>query len=195
MSALTTDFAADSGHGWDELVRVWERTDAPEGWKVEIIEGIVTMTPPPAVNHNRTAAKLHRLLVSAIPQDWDVYQTQGLSVPARKGLFIPDLVVMPDSVPSESDNYLPCHEARLVVEITSKSNAHTDRIVKLRGYAEAGVPLYLLLDPWRSEPTATLYGKPEAGTYRLLEAVDYGDAIHLPDPFDLTIDTGVFPVS
>lgn len=31
--------------------------------------------------------------------------------------------------------------------------------------------------------------------YRVLDTVKYGEVIHLPEPFDLAIDTGVFPVS
>ena len=30
MSALTVDPVPGSGHGWDDLVRIWEETDAPE---------------------------------------------------------------------------------------------------------------------------------------------------------------------
>ena len=41
MSALS----AEPESGWDEIVRIWEETDAPEGSKVEIIEGVVTVPP------------------------------------------------------------------------------------------------------------------------------------------------------
>jgi hypothetical protein len=75
------------------------------------------------------------------------------------------------------------------------SNANHDRIKKTHGYAQAGVPLYLLLDPWHSgRPTATLYGAPENGTYRVLDSVEYGEKLTLPAPFDLDIDTSTFPV-
>ncbi|MDX6328692.1 MAG: hypothetical protein QOI83_1075 [Streptomycetaceae bacterium] len=198
MSALTVDHEPDNGHGydWDELVRIWEETDGPEGWKVEVIEGIVTMAPPPANDHNFTASALHRLLYTVIPDDWDVYQTQGVSIPGRKGLYIPDLAVIPKTALKAPNNRVPAGEARLVVEVTSKGNAAQDRVAKLRGYAHAGVPLYLLLDAWHSSsPTASLYGQPEAGTYRLLATVVYGEEIRLPEPFELAIDTALFPIS
>lgn len=196
MSALTVDHQPDNGYGWDDLVRIWEETDAPEGWKVEIIEGIVTMSPPPAKDHNNTADELQRLLYTAIPRDWGIFQTQGVSVPGRSGLYIPDLAVIPKSSMAGPGNLVSASDAELIVEITSRGNAGADRIAKLHGYAHAAVPLYLLLDPWRSgHPMATLYGKPEAGTYRTLAAVEYGKELHLPAPFDLTVDTGVFPVS
>ncbi len=57
------------------------------------------------------------------------------------------------------------------------------------------MPLYLLLDTHRSgRPTATLYGEPRNGIYRVLDIVKYGEEFHLPDPFDLMVDTGAFPV-
>lgn len=196
MSALSVEHEPANGYGWDELVRIWEETDAPEGCKVEIIEGIVTVAPPPANRHNVTAERLTRLLYKAIPEDWGIYQTLGVAVPIREGLYIPDLAVMAESVLDRPGNYVPLDEAQLVVEITSRGNANHDRIEKLRGYASAEVPLYLLLDPWHSgTPTATLYGEPKKAMYRVLDTVKYGEAIRLPDPFDLTIDTGVFPVS
>ncbi len=43
MDPLTVDPAPGPGQDWDDLVRIWEETDAPEGCKVEIIEEIVTV--------------------------------------------------------------------------------------------------------------------------------------------------------
>lgn len=109
-------------------------------------------------------------------------------------MFIPDLVVAPEAVLNEPGHYIPATAAELVVEITAKSNANHDRVEKLHGYATAGVPLYLLLDSWHTgRPTATLYGEPKNGMYRVLDTVKYGEELRLPAPFDLTIDTSEFP--
>ncbi|WP_031053141.1 Uma2 family endonuclease [Streptomyces sp. NRRL F-5702] len=184
------------GHGqdWDDLVRIWEETDAPEGCKVEIIEEIVTVSPPPSKDHNTTAALLQRRLYTVIPEDWEIYQTLGLSLPGRGGIYIPDLVVVDRATASGPGNTVPASEARLVVETTSRANANHDRVSKVNGYAKAGVELFLLLDPWHSgRPTATLYGAPDGGTYRVLETVEYGRELTLPEPFGLVLDTGVLP--
>ncbi|MFF3393636.1 Uma2 family endonuclease [Streptomyces sp. NPDC002669] len=196
MGAPTGDPAPGHDREWDDLVRIWEETDAPEGCKVEIIEGIVTVSPPPSKDHNTTAELLQRKLYSVIPEDWGIYQTLGVSVPGRAGLYIPDLVVVPRVMATGPGNRIPAEEARLVVEITSKANANHDRIGKVRGCAKAGVGLFLLLDPWHSgRPTATLYGEPDGGTYRVLDTVECGEKLTLPEPFGLVLDTGVFPVS
>ncbi len=46
VSALTV--SQDPEQSWDDLVRFWEEMEWPEGSKVEIIEGIVTVSPAPA---------------------------------------------------------------------------------------------------------------------------------------------------
>ncbi|OEV03639.1 Uma2 family endonuclease [Streptomyces oceani] len=194
MTALTVDHVPDNGRGWDDLVRIWEETDAPEGCKVEIIEGIVTVAPPPANTHNLAAARLQRQLYAKLSDDWEIVQTQGITVPGRSGLYIPDLAVIPAAALEAPGHRVAAEEARLVVEITSRDNANHDRVAKAHGYAQAEVPLYLLLDPWHSgRPTATLFGEPEGGTYRMLESVEYGATLALPEPFDLKIDTGTLP--
>ncbi|MEU7034046.1 Uma2 family endonuclease [Streptomyces sp. NPDC046237] len=195
MSALTVEHSSH-GYGWDGLVRIWQETDAPEGCKVEIIEGIITVSPPPSNNHNDIADEVHRALYPVIPRDWGVYQTLGAAVPSRSGLYIPDLAVVPKAaLRSEGGNFVAAAEAELIVEITSQSNASADRITKAAGYAQAGVPLYLLIDGFApGGPTVTLYGEPKSEVYRVLSAVKFGMEIHLPAPFGLTIDTGTFPV-
>ncbi|MFE6623558.1 Uma2 family endonuclease [Streptomyces sp. NPDC057740] len=196
MSALTVDHMAASGHEWDGLVRIWMETDAPEGCKVEIIEGIVTVAPPPSNAPNDIADLVQRELYQVIPVQWGIYQTLGTAVPSRDGLCIPDIAVAPKVVlRAEEGNYIPAAAAELIVEITSKSNASNDRIKKAAGYAQAGVPLYLLIDNWApGGPTITLYGEPHGDVYRVLRAGKFGDQIELPDPFDLSLDTSEFPV-
>ncbi|WP_412077024.1 Uma2 family endonuclease [Streptomyces xanthophaeus] len=194
MSALTVQHEPVSGDSWEGLVRLWEGMDAPEGCKVEIIEGIITVAPTPANQHNLIAAKVQRRLYSVLPEDWDIHQTQSVSIPSRKGMFIPDLLVLPSDVLSGAEYYVSAAEAELVVEITSPSNASHDRIAKAAGYACAGVPLYLLIDAFApGGPTVTLFGEPSGDVYRVLQAGKFGETFHLPEPFDLKLDTSVFP--
>ncbi|MGW3458202.1 Uma2 family endonuclease [Streptomyces olivaceoviridis] len=193
MSALTV--SQDSDQNWDDLVRYWEEMEWPEGSKVEIIKGIITVSPAPAFRHHVIAARIQRRLYSVIPEDWEIFQTLAIAVPSRLGMLIPDLVVAPVPEQPESDSHIPAALAELVVEVTSKSNAGHDRVSKPAAYATAGIPLYLLVDRWApGGPTATLYGEPKGDVYRVLKAVKFGDLIELSEPFGLTIDTSEFPV-
>ncbi|MCX4527685.1 MULTISPECIES: Uma2 family endonuclease [unclassified Streptomyces] len=196
MSALTVQHEPYRGDSWDALVRLWEEMDWPEGCKVEIIEGIVTVSPTPASSHSLIAAKVQRQLYAALPDDWEVHQTLSVAIPSRKGMSIPDLLVIADEVLPGSRYYVPAAAAELVVEITSPSNAPHDRIAKAAGYAQAGVPLYLLIDACApGGPTVTLYGEPSEAVYRVLQAGKFGDTFRLPAPFDIDLDTSVFPTS
>ncbi|KJK47186.1 Uma2 family endonuclease [Streptomyces sp. NRRL F-4428] len=194
MSALTVQQEPQGGDSWEGLVRLWEETDWPEGCRVEIIEGIITVAPPPVNHHNYIAVKVQRALMSVLPEDCEIYQTLNVAVPSRSGLFIPDLVVAPDDVVLEDANYVAGTAAELVVEITSKSNAANDRVAKLHGYAAAGIPFYLLIDPHATgEPAIHLYSEPANGTYRLLWSGKFGETVKLPEPFGVAIDTSAFP--
>ncbi|WP_155054038.1 Uma2 family endonuclease [Streptomyces blattellae] len=193
MSALTV--SQDPDQNWDDLVRYWEEMEWPEGSKVEIIEGIITVSPAPAYRHNVIAERIQRRLYSVIPEDWGIFQTLAIAVPSRLGMLIPDLVVTPVQERPEAESHIPAALAALVVEVTSKSNARHDRVSKPAAYATAGIPLYLLVDRWAAGgPTVTLYGEPKGDVYRVLGAVKFGDPIKVPAPFDLTIDTSEFPV-
>ncbi|MDX2828533.1 Uma2 family endonuclease [Streptomyces ipomoeae] len=192
MSALTV--SQDPEQSWDDLVRFWEEMEWPEGSKVEIIEGIITVSPAPTYRHNLIAERIQRCLYSVIPDDWGIFQTLAIAVPSRLGMLIPDLVVAPRREDTDTDTHIPAALAELVVEVTSKSNARHDRISKPAAYATAGIPLYLLVDRWAPDgPTATLYGEPKGDVYRPLSTVKFGEAIKIPAPFDVTIDTSVFP--
>ncbi|MGV9243149.1 Uma2 family endonuclease [Streptomyces sp. NPDC003710] len=192
MSALTV--SQDPDQSWDDLVRFWEEMEWPEGSKVEIIEGVVTVSPAPAYGHNVIAARIHRRLLSVIPEEWEVFQTLAIAVPSRLGMLVPDLVVAPVQEHVETETHIPAALAELVVEVTSRSNARHDRVSKPAAYATAGIPLYLLVDRWASGvPTVTLYGEPEGDVYQVLSSVKFGDTITLPAPFDLTLDTSQFP--
>lgn len=193
MSALTV--SQDPDQNWDDLVRYWEQMEWPEGSKVEIIEGIITVSPSPAKQHNLIAELVQRSLYKVIPDDWGIFQTLSIAVPSRLGMFIPDLLVAPRREVDGPGNYIPAAAAELVVEVTSKSNARHDRVSKPAAYATAGIPLYLLIDRWApGGPTATLYGEPRADVYRVLHAGKFGDEFLLPEPFNLKLDTSQFPV-
>lgn len=180
---------------WEELVQYWQSLDRPnKAWRAEIIEESVVMTPPPGMGHKIIASRLNRALVQRVPEEWEIFQTAGVSVPVRRGLFMPDLVVVPGgSLPGEDAMPIPAEKTLLIVEITSKSNADNDRTKKLWAYAHGGVPLYLLIDRFASDgPTVFLYSGPGDGRYRYQEGVPFSEPVDLPEPFNLTLNTKEF---
>lgn len=194
--AMTETVPATGMSRWDYALSTWKELDVPDGWRAEIVDDNgVLLVAPPSDPHNFIAVRITRALNGVLPDDWDVYQTLGIQIPAIERLYVPDLVVMPESVvldPGQTPN--PADEAELVVEIVSKSSMDIDRKKKLWGYAHAPVPLYLLVDAWdETGPSVTLYEQPGNGRYNHATTVDFGEKIRLPEPFDLEIDTSRFP--
>ncbi|WP_232832112.1 Uma2 family endonuclease [Nocardiopsis sp. FIRDI 009] len=135
--------------------------------------------------------------MEAIPRErgWGLYQTLGIQVTTSGQVFMPDLVVIPRSaLRGRTKPPCPAEKAFLAVEIVSPSSRNNDRTIKLRGYARAGVPLYLLIDAFNEVgPSVTLHEQPANGQYDRTTSVRFGDKIRLPDPFDTEIDTDEFP--
>ncbi|SOE11600.1 Putative restriction endonuclease [Streptomyces sp. 2323.1] len=193
MIPLTAEHYPQEGRVWEALVRIWEDTEAPEGCMVEIIDGVITVAPPRDTLQNVIVCTLQRPLYSVMPDDWGAYQKLGLALPARRGIYVPHLVVAPEAALSVAGYVTPAAAAELVVEITSVTNAVHARTQKRAGYACAGVPLYLLVDKWApGGPILTLYGEPEGETYRRRSTMKFGEPAHLPDPFGVTIGTDDF---
>ncbi|MCQ4045502.1 Uma2 family endonuclease [Streptantibioticus rubrisoli] len=197
MSALPIEPPRGDGYSWDELLELWETMDHPEGCKVEIIDGSITVTPSPANQHSGIGYKLLNALVKGMPEEFGVYPQVDVAIPGYQSLYVPDLTVVPQAVVDNTPgHYILASEVALTVEITSPSNARRDRVTKLAGYALGGIPLYLLIDRWASGgPMVTLFGKPGDRTYQVLQSAKFGDPVYLPAPFDLTLDTSTFPVN
>lgn len=191
MSTAAVD-VPDSGGRW---LRAWREMDVPDGWRAELIDpGSITVTPPPSPPHNLIADLIDDVLRAVLPAGTGIYQTLGVRVDAIARAYIPDLVVVPRAALQTEEPEITTDEVLLVVEITSKDNADHDRKAKRWGYAHGHVPLYLLVDRWeRPNPSVTLFSEPVNGDYTRDIRVPFGEAISLPAPFDVALDTSGFP--
>jgi len=180
---------------WERLLHTWRELDVPDGWRAEIFEGEIHLSPAPGNDHNRVAYRVLRSLAAAIPADWEIYQTSAATIEIIERLHIPDLLVIPGSAVTSGGLTVSAADALLAVEITSKSNAHHDRKLKVWSYAHAPVPLYLLIDRYDAEgPHSILYSTPADGSYQQTVRIPFGQPIPLPAPFSVEIDTGEFPL-
>jgi hypothetical protein len=60
---------------------------------------------------------------------------------------------------------------------------------KLRAYAQGRVPLYLHIDQLADPATVTLFSDPVESSYRTCSPAAAGQALRLPEPFGIQIDT------
>ncbi|MFC5665539.1 Uma2 family endonuclease [Kitasatospora misakiensis] len=171
--------------GEDNVLRAFLELDTPPGFKAELIEGEITVTPPPDGAHETAFSLLARQFYRKAAIDLDLSPNKGLITP--KGRYIPDGTVSPVEHFIDADSWAPATGVLLVFEVTS-TNPHKDRGPKRHGYAAAGIPCYLLVD--RSEGTVTLFTTPEGEDYTVHIQVAFGKPLDLPAPFSFTLDTG-----
>lgn len=195
--AAVTAAAVDPSGSRDELLAVWQELDVPEGWRAEIIfDGTITLTPPPIAAHSWIGMLLNEMLMPALPSGTGIAWQFGARIAPTGKLYEPDLAVVPKRViraaTAASEPWLECEELMLAVEITSKYNADVDRTWKRRGYAVAGVPLYLLVDRWSRPAAMTLLSEPDGTDYQQAVKVPFGESLVLPEPFNVEIDTSEF---
>ena len=122
----------------------WTQLEHDERQRIELVDGALIVSPPPALFHQTVARRLFRQLDAQCPPDLEVVYEVGLRV-GEDGR-IPDLAVVRRSVPSGRG--VPAYEPQhlvLAVEVVSPSSRTTDRLVKPVHYA-AGIPAY-----WRVE--------------------------------------------
>lgn len=179
---------------WGSLLSAWHALDVPSGYRAEISEGTIRMTPQPAGPHSRVAAKLHRLVVIHDVPGLEIFQSAAVEIDELEKLYQPDLVVLPESS-LRFDGTVEPVDVATAVEITSPSTARFDREEKRWAYARAGIPSYLLVDRVRSSgPVVVLHTQPKDGQYQSVVQVPYGEKLTLPPPFDVELDTSEFPV-
>jgi Uma2 family endonuclease len=146
-----------------------------DGWKYEIINGVLYMSPAPAIAHQDSFGELFTQMrvharknnlgkVLAAPTD--VY-LPGQPVPVQPDiLFVKKErldIIAKDAVYGVPD---------LAVEILSPSNESYDRTTKMKLYEQVGVPEYWMLTYWRK--TLEVY-ELENGVYKLVGKYQAGE--------------------
>jgi Uma2 family endonuclease len=120
----------------------------------ELVEGRLSGSPSPSLDHNLAASALREVLTRHAPPEvvvvLDVDLDLRLTPPDRPGFVRrPDLLVAHASARRrirETGGLLHAGEVLLVVEFVSPSSHRTDHVVKRSEYADAGIPHYWIVD-------------------------------------------------
>lgn len=163
----------------------------PRGWRVELIEGQVHVTPPANGEHEEIVGNLNDQVYEH-DKSLMRYTGIGLELPGAAGpdRVIPDVVVAPKGSYRDELEWHDPAPALLVAEVTSPSTGGNDREKKLRGYARAEIPVYVLVD--REAGITAVYSEPQDGKYGRSVQVRLGKKVMLPKPFDFELDTAEF---
>lgn len=170
--------------------QIYDHMEPIEGLKVELLGGRLVMTGSASIRHNDTVWLLVLTLVEvARSAGWRVLTDQAVHIAATRDRLKPDLLVVPPGAPSYDKNELLSHGVLLVAEVVSPGSQDEDRHGKPRYYAQGKVPLYLLVDIEATPPSVTLFARPKAGKYQDQVSVEMGQALSLPLPIGVTLDT------
>jgi Uma2 family endonuclease len=157
--------------------------------RVEVVDGRIVVNEVPTGDHNTIVSLLLMQLFGVVKdQGWHLWTNIKLFPGPQVDRYIPDLTVVPQEQRMWGDDEVFGDCTLLVVEVVSMSSVHDDRVVKPRGCAAAGVPLYLVIDTFEDE-VSLLSGPGQAG-YAKKITVPLGKPLDLPEPWNLTIDTG-----
>ncbi|MCQ8773281.1 Uma2 family endonuclease [Streptomyces telluris] len=162
---------------------------APEGVKLELIKGKLEVKPVPDGAHGAIIMWMLRQCMQQRPE-LDLIPEQQLKAESyRKGRAITDATLAPIDHFAASGEWADPAGALMVVEVTSHDSDtdRRDRNEKRDGYAEADIPVYLLVD--RQAHTVVVHSEPKDGTYQVCTPYPYGDTVKLPAPVGITLET------
>lgn len=179
--------ATEPPHTADDLLEVFDNLAVPAGYRAELIEGEIVVSPPPDGDHEHIVAELNWQVSRRAATELYASGAKGIITPS--GRLVPDSTIGPRSLFRGRDPWMRPDGVAMVVEVTS-TRAGKDREVKRQAYAEAEIPLYLLVD--RGAGEAICYSEPADGTYRADIRVPFGKGLDLPEPFGFPLDTASF---
>lgn len=118
-----------------------------DGNRYELLDGVLLVTPQPALKHELIASRLRLLLAQAVqlPKHGYVFGP-GVVIRPPKTQLQPDLLVVPSRILPKS-TWLDLREHWLAVEILSPSSRVYDRDFKRDAYLALGVQEVWIVDP------------------------------------------------
>jgi hypothetical protein len=179
---------AENGSELDEVLwQVWKAIELPEGYRAEIVEGAIEVSP--------TARRSHMLMVNRVRRALDKFLDEGEYACYQDGNVIhnrrawtPDAFVAPeDAEPcgDEDDLGVRADSVHLVVEVVSPGKRHQDRdrVRKRREYARAGIPVYVLIGDYDGQGAVTLFTgpRPDKADWEDIHRVPYGTDVTIPE--------------
>ncbi len=114
-----------------------------EGWNYELIDGMVMMSPRPAMKHQRISSRLLVSLWGSLKEK-DCEPVQEVELALNEDRLIPDLMVIcNDNLDSTRYEKPPL----IAIEIVSPSSVSRDFYTKRQKYARLGVQEYWIVSP------------------------------------------------
>ncbi|GGS28880.1 Uma2 family endonuclease [Streptomyces griseoviridis] len=174
----------------DVLFEWLEKLPVPEGYKAEIVGGHIFMTPQ-RDTHWDIIADIYDQLRTNYPRK-RVKSDVRMDYPGHLNGFASDVVALGEGAEKDDKGRWRHEDVEFVAEVISSKTAANDYGPKKDTYATAGVPVYLIVDPYTGE--WHLHTLPKDGAYHATVSFGFGEDIDLTDtPVGLVLKTDGFP--
>jgi Uma2 family endonuclease len=120
----------------------------PPGFKVQIIEGAIVMSPQRDVHFQIILKFLMAFTAVLSERETErLFSDVRLDAPGWHNGLVPDVMLLNSDAQKLKNGCYRYQDARLVVEVVSRGSHRDDYGRKLQTYALAGVPIYVIVDP------------------------------------------------
>ncbi|MGW6060583.1 Uma2 family endonuclease [Streptomyces sp. NPDC055189] len=172
----------------DEVLwQAWKAMELPEGYRAEIIEGAIELSPTGRIAHAQTVNRLRDAMALALAAG-PYAPYNNLNVVRGRQTWTPDCLVAPRELKAHADDEgvgVKASGVNLVVEVVSPGHEcrRRDRARKRREYARAGIPVYVIIDDHDGEGTVTVLTEPqpEKADWVGVHRVPYGTEVAIPE--------------
>jgi Uma2 family endonuclease len=179
----------------DEMFAAMEAAGTPEGYRSQIVEGQIVMSPQRDVHWNIIDLLAEDVKDLVGRRTGRILSDVRVDFPGYLNGFAPDLMLLVEGaqplVGGNGEQRYQCRDIQLVAEVVSKSSRRTDYEIKLTTYAEASVPVYVIADPIKA--MVTVYSEPADGKYQIIHTYHFGATFTIPHDKGITVDTDDWP--
>jgi Uma2 family endonuclease len=125
----------------------WEAIPQDEQFRLELVEGVLSIVQRPLSLHQRAVVRLATRLDEELPPDLTAVAEVEIIVTGQPlTIRIPDVLVTCETVIEANPPRVAAADVLLAVEILSDGTRKVDRILKFAEYAEAGIGSYWIID-------------------------------------------------
>ncbi|WP_399086914.1 Uma2 family endonuclease [Streptomyces sp. BBFR2] len=175
----------------DDLFERLEKMPVPEGYKAEIVEGNVFMSPQRDA-HWQTIRRIVRALEDRHGMGAVILSDVRIDFPGQANGFAPDVAKFAADAEKDAHGRWRHQDIEFVAEVISKGTGMNDYGPKKTAYAQAEVPVYLIADPYTAR--CRVFTHPEGGDYKSDLTLAYGEPVDLTGTVvGITLTTEDFP--
>ncbi|MDH6628915.1 Uma2 family endonuclease [Streptomyces sp. LBL] len=182
--------ASGDGPTLDALFEWLEESPIPEGYKTEIVGGNIFMSPQRDTHWDITLDIVEQLRAK-YPRK-RLKSDVRIDYPGHLNGFASDVTLVADGADRDDKGLWRHQDVEFVAEVISRSTGANDYGPKKTAYAEAEVPVYLVVDPYQGR--CLVHTHPKDGDYATETKVPFGDDVDLTGTVvDLVLKTAEFP--